>query len=124
MKKDGKVTFAGIILMLILFYIGYAVVMLISTSLMQSQIENEVKDSLGLVRGVELTNDMAYETIKEVLLKNDIIFNEKDKGIVEVTIDRKAGKIFYYFRYEVETNFIFFKHKKTVEVKDEMRGYA
>ena len=110
MKKDGKITFGGIILMLI--------------SLMQSQIENEVTDSLGLVRGVDLTSDMACETIREVLKKNDVIFDEKNKGIVEVTIDRKAGKMFYYFRYEVETNFIFFKNKKTVEVKDEMRSYG
>ncbi len=124
MKKDGKITFGGIILMLIIFYGGYAAVMLISTSLMQSQIENEVTDSLGLVRGVDLTSDMACETIREVLKKNDVIFNEKNKGIVEVTIDRKAGKMFYYFRYEVETNFIFFKNKKTVEVKDEMRSYG
>jgi len=124
MKKDGKITFGGIILMLIIFYGGYAAVMLISTSLMQSQIENEVTDSLGLVRGVDLTSDMACETIREVLKKNDVIFDEKNKGIVEVTIDRKAGKMFYYFRYEVETNFIFFKNKKTVEVKDEMRSYG
>ena len=124
MKKDGKITFGGIILMLIIFYGGYAAVMLISTSLMQSQIENEVTDSLGLVRGVDLTSDMACETIREVLKKNDVIFDEKNKGIVEVTIDRKAGKMFYYFRYEVETNLIFFKNKKTVEVKDEMRSYG
>ena len=124
MKKDGKITFGGILLMLIILYGGYAAVMLISTSLMQSQIENEVKESLGFVRGANLTDERAYDTIKNILLKNDIIFDEKNKGAVDVTVDRRAGKISYSFRYEVEINFIFFKHRKAVEVKEEMRNYG
>ncbi len=124
MKKDGKITFGGILLMLIILYGGYAAVMLISTSLMQSQIKNEVKESLGYIRGATLTNEMACDAIKDILLKKDVIFDEKDQGAVDVTIDRKAGKILYYFRYDVEINFIFFKHKKTVEAKEEMRSYG
>jgi hypothetical protein len=124
MKKDGKFTFGGFIFILIIFYGGYAAVMLISTSLMQSQIENEVVESLGFIRGANLSNEKAYDAIKSILLKKDIIFNEKEKGTIDVTIDRKVGKILYYFRYEVEINFIFFKHRKAVEVRNEMQNYG
>jgi hypothetical protein len=124
MKQDGKFTFGGFILILIILYGGYAAIMLISTSLMQSQIENEVTEALGFRRGAALTNERAYEAIKDILLKKDVIFDEKDQGAVDVTVDRRGGKILYYFRYDVEINFIFFKHRKTVEVKDEMRNYG
>lgn len=124
MKQKGKITFTGFIFLLLILYGGYAAIQLISASLMESQIENEVKDTMGFIRGADLTEEKAYKAIKDILQKNDVIFDEKKKGALEVRIDRRAGKIFYHFMYDVEVNLIFFKQRRTVEVKHEMRNYA
>jgi hypothetical protein len=124
MKQNGKITFTGFILLLLILYGGFAAVKLISASLMETQIENEVKDTLGFIRGAALTEEKAYKAIKDILQKNDVIFDEKKKGAIEVRIDRRAGKLEYNFKYDVEVNLIFFKQRRTVEVKNEMRTYA
>jgi hypothetical protein len=124
MKQKGKITFTGFVFLLLILYGGFAAVQLISASLMDSQIENEVKDTIGFIRGADLTEEKAYKAIKDILQKNKIIFDEKKKGALELRIDRSAGKIFYHFRYDVEINLIFFKQRRTVEVKNEMRNYA
>ena len=124
MKQNGKITFTGFIFLLLILYGGFAAVKLISASLMETQIENEVKDTLGFIRGAALTEEKAYKAIKDILQKNDVIFDEKKKGAIEVRIDRRAGKLIYNFKYDVEVNLIFFKQRRTVEVKHEMRTYA
>jgi hypothetical protein len=124
MKQKGKITFTGFIFLLLILYGGFAAVQLISASMMESQIENEVHDTIGFIRGADLTEEKAYEAIKNILQKNKIIFDEKKNGALVVRIDHREGKIFYHFIYDVEVNLIFFKHRRTVEVKNEMRNYG
>ncbi|MCP5104820.1 MAG: hypothetical protein GY950_15650 [bacterium] len=123
-KQDGKLNITNLILIIVIFYGGYAGIKLLSASLMESQIENEIVDMFGVYRGPDFTEEMAREQIRKILLKNDIIFEEKDDNAVEVEIDTKAGKIFYYFKYEIETDLLFFKKRKTVEVEEEVRSYG
>ncbi len=124
MKEKGKITVTGFIFLLLILYGGFAAVQLISASMMETQIENEVHDTIGFIRGADLTEDKAYEAIKNILQKNKVIFDEKKNGALVVRIDRREGKISYQFMYDVEVNLIFFKHRRTVEVKNEMRNYG
>ena len=123
MKQEGKFNLAGLLIMAVLFYGGYALVKMISASLMESQIENEVVDTFGVMRGADLTDDQAVKAIRDILLRNDIIFDEQDTGAIEVEIVKQEGKIYYYFKYEVETDYLFFKKRKVVEVDEEMQSF-
>jgi len=124
MKQEGKFNFTGFLMIVIIVYGAYALVKIISTSLMQSQIENEIVDTFGLMRGADFDEEKAVKVIRDVLMKNDVIFNERDSGAVDVEIKPQEGKIYYYYRYEVETDFLFFKKKKVVEVDHEMQSYG
>lgn len=124
MKQEGKFNFTGFLMIVIIFYGGYALVKIISTSLMQSQIENEIIDTFGLMRGADFNEDKAVKVIRDILMKNDVIFDEQDSGAVDVEIKPQEGKIYYYYKYEVETDFLFFKKKKVVEVDHEMQSYG
>lgn len=123
-KQDGKLTITGLIAIIVIFYGAYAGIKLLSASLMESQIENEIVDMFGLFRGPDMTEERGREEIRKILLKKDIIFEERDDNAVEVEIDTKAGKIYYYYKYEIETDLLFFKKRKTVEVDHEMRSYG
>lgn len=123
MKQEGKFNLAGLLILAILFYGGYALIKMISTSLMQSQIENEVVDTFGVIRGSDLTERDAVKAIRDILLRNDVIFDERDEGAVDVEIHTQKGKIYYYFKYEVETDYLFFKKRQVVEVDEEMQSF-
>lgn len=124
MKQEGKFNFTGFLMIVIIVYGAYALIKIISTSLMESQIENEIVDTFGLMRGADFDDEKAAKVIRDILMKNDVIFDEHDSGAVDVQIKKQEGKIYYYYRYEVETDFLFFKKKKVVEVDHDMQSYG
>lgn len=121
-KEQGKLNFTGLFMLAIVFYGGYAAVKFISVNLMVSQIENEIVDRFGEFRGSDFTEEQAMQKIRDILSGKDIIFNPDDSSAVDVEI--KQGKIIYYYKFEVETDYLFFKKKKVVEVEKEMRSYG
>ena len=121
-KQQGKMNITGLLLLVIIFYGGYVAVKLISASMTETQIEKEVVEELALYRSSDLTDEEAMKHIRNVIGKHDVIFDD-EKGSVDVQIDRKAGKIFYYYKYGMEVNLIFWTKEKTVEVEDEIRSY-
>lgn len=123
-KEQGKLNFTGLLMMAIVFYGGFAAVKFISVSLMVSQIENEIVDRFGEFRGSDFTEEQAMQKIRDILAGKAVIFNPDDPAAVDVQIDPKQGKIFYYYKFEVETDYLFFKNKKVVEVDKEMRSYG
>jgi hypothetical protein len=123
-KEQGKLNFTGLLMLAIVIYGGFAAVKYISTNLMVSQIENEIVDDFGLKRGADFTEEEAMQAIRDILSRKDIIFNPDDPTAVDVQIDRTKGKIFYYYKFEVETDYLFFKTKKVVEVENEMGSYG
>ena len=123
-KEQGKLNFTGLLMLAIVFYGGYAAVKYISTNLMVSQIENEIVDDFGLKRGSDFTEEQAIQSIREILSRKDVIFNPDDPDAVDVQIIPKQGKIIYYYKFEVEVDYLFFKKKKVVEVENEMRSYG
>ena len=56
-------------------------------------------------------------------MKKDIIFDEKDEGSVDVILDRQKGRIEFYYKYEIVTDFLFFKKREIIEVEDAMANY-
>lgn len=121
-KQQGKMNITGLLLLVIIFYGGYVAVKLISASMTETQIEKEVLEELATYRGSDLTEEEAMKHVRDVIGKHDVIFDD-EKGSVDVQIDRKAGKIFYYYKYGMEVNLIFWTKEKTVEVEDEIRSY-
>jgi hypothetical protein len=122
-KQQGKMNITGLLILVVIFYGGYAAVKLITASMTETQIEKEVVERLAMYRDSDLTDEEAMKHIREVLGKHDVILDEKEDGAVDVQIDRKAGKIFYYYKYGIEVDLIFWTKKKTVEVDSEIRSY-
>lgn len=114
--------FTGLLILVIIFYGGYVAVKLISASMTETQIEKEVVERLAMYRSTDLTDEDAMKHIREVIGKHDVIFDDEQGG-VDVQIDRKGGKIFYYYKYGMEVDLIFWTKEKTVEVDSEIRSY-
>ena len=121
-KQQGRMNITGLLIVVIIFYGSFVAIKLISASMMETQIEKEVVETLGIYRGADLTEEDAIKHVRDVIAQHDVIFDKKE-GAVDVQIDAKSGKIFYYYKYGVEVNLIFWTKKKTVEVEDEIRSY-
>jgi len=121
MNEKGKITIGGLIMLLVVIYGAYAAFIYLGSKIEKSQIANEVMDTIGLFRGADFTPEKGREAIKEILFKHDVIFTEDHEGLVEVQINNQM--IEYYFTYEIEMDFLFFKKKMIVETEDKMRSY-
>ncbi len=62
--------------------------------------------------------------IRQILLKKDVIFDEGKEGEVDVILNTEKQLIKYYFRYEVEINYLLFKSRRVFEIEDEMPSYS
>lgn len=122
-QQQGKINFTGFIMILIVVYGGYAAVKLISASLSETQIRKEVIDTLGTMRGADFSADEGTKAVRDILRRNGVIFDEESGSIASVTLDRQHGNLTYYYKYNVEVDLLFFKKKKTVELKEEMKSY-
>ena len=123
-KQTGRINFTGLIMLFIIFYGGYAVVKLIITSTTNTQIRKDVIDTLGTMRGADFSEEEGENAIRNVLLKYDsIIFDENDENAIDVKLDRNKGTITFTYRYNTETNLLFFKQRKNVVVKEGMKSY-
>lgn len=119
MNQKGKITITSLIILLMIVYGVFVAVKLVSASIQDTQIAKEVKDKVGYLRNSSnVSADKIQEEIIEILLKKDIIFNKDDNAAVSVEIDRATLRIHYYYKYGIETDLIFFKKKRQVEVRD------
>ncbi len=121
MNEKGKITISGLILLLLIVYGAYASFIFLGARIEKSQISNEVKDTIGMYRGGDFTPAKGEVAIREILNKRDIIFTEAHEEQVSVQINRKT--IEYYYTYEIEMDFLFFKKKMIVEDEGQMRSY-
>lgn len=120
MNQKGKITFGQLIFLLLLLYAVFAGIKHFSTVFEKSQIEKEVFDTIGVARGGTFSEEEGYNAIRNILSKKSIIFDEKDEGAIKVTLNQETGRIEFYYSYEIETDFIFFKKREFIEVEDEM----
>lgn len=122
-KQQGKISFTGFIMILIIIYGGYAAVKLISASLTDTQIRKETIDTLGTMRGADFSVEEGTEAIRKIILKSGVILDEENGGEVSVKLDQEHGNLTYHYKYDVEVNLLFFKQKRTVNLTEEMKSY-
>lgn len=122
-KQQGEINFTGFIMILIVIYGAYAAIKLISASLSETQIRKEVIDTLGTMRGADFSAEDGTKAVREILMRNGIVFDENSGSEAIVTIDRQRGDLRYYYKYNVEVDLLFFKKKKTVEIDEDMKSY-
>jgi hypothetical protein len=118
-RQKGKITFLGMIVFLIMALAAFMAFKYIVGSIDKKQIRIEVIDSLGSIRGAQLTDALVRETIERIL-------NEKSVKPMEIYSDlgRSKGKIYFLFKYEMSINYLLFKHNEIVEVEDEIDNYG
>lgn len=121
MKQQGKINFTGLIMILIIVYGGYAAVKLIVSNAMETQIRKEVIDTLGTLRGADFSETDAASAIRDILLDHNVNFDEDTA--VNVSLNKTKGTITFNYVYDEEINFIFFKKKKIVNVKEGLKSY-
>ncbi|MCX6583853.1 MAG: hypothetical protein NT166_27065 [Candidatus Aminicenantes bacterium] len=122
-KQQGRVNFTGLIMILLVVYGGYAAVKLISASLSETQIRKEVIDTLGTMRGADFSAEEGTKAVREILMKNGIVFDEESGNEANVRLDRQHGNLTFSYKYNVEVDLLFFKKKKTVNLTEEMKSY-
>lgn len=123
MRQQGKINFTGLIMLFIIVYGGYAAVKLIVSNAMETQIRKEVIDTLGTMRGADFSESDGIAAIKDIMQNHSVIFDEEKANAVNVTLNKNKGTITFYYTYDEEINFIFFKKKKTVKVKEGLKSY-
>lgn len=121
MNQKGKITIGGLIFLLIIIYGAYAAFVYLGARVEKSQIANEVKDSIGMHRGGDFSAQKGEEVIRDILYRKDIIFTDEHASQVSVEINRQT--IVYYYTFDIEMDFLFFKKIMVVENEDNMRSY-
>jgi len=124
MKDSGKITFGGFIFLLLIVYGGFVAVKLIGAKYMQSQIENEVFDEMGIIRGGGFTSEKGEKAILDILLEHKCVVFDKKQDVIEVTIERKKNMIKYRFEYKIKSDLILFKKIRSVKGSNEIRNYG
>ena len=124
MKQEGSINFTGLIMLFIIFYGGFAAIKFIAAGATDTQIKKEVIDTLGTMRGADFSENEGVKAVRDVLLEHDsIIFDEYDDNAVSVKLDRNKGRITFFYKYDVELNLLFFKKRRTVDVKEVVKSY-
>jgi hypothetical protein len=124
MNNKGKLTFTGILVIILILYGSFAAVQIITAKLTEDEISKKVKDRLGRERRFSLTDSEAEDFIYEVLsTQKGIIFGENEEDSISVTIDLDNKTIHYSFDYGIETDLIFFKKLRRIRVDDSIRSY-
>ena len=123
-SKSGKSTTINLILLAIVFYGGFALVKHLGANFTARGIASEVKERIALDRGADFTEAKGMDFIRQILKGKDVIFDERKEGEVDVILNNEKQRIEYYFRYEVEINFLLFKSRRVFEIEDEMPSYS
>ena len=124
MNQKGKISFFGILTIFIVFYGAFAAIKIVSANITENQVKKTIKDRIGLERGHGFTEEKGREIILEILLKNsDIVFDPKEEGVVDLTIDDEKKLIIYYYEYELVTDLLFFKKIKKVSYEADMNSF-
>ena len=116
-QQNGRMTVISLLITLILVYGGFAAYKFLSTYFANKDLNKEVHDTLGTVRGGGFTGERAEEILTEIL---------KKKGIapLEVVVKLGEGKLVYHYKFEQTTDYLLFQKKEVVDVTEEMEAYG
>ncbi|MCP5048783.1 MAG: hypothetical protein GY940_16550 [bacterium] len=141
--QSGKIRFSSILIVLAIIYGAFVAVKIIATNVMPGQIRVDITDRIGILRGPSFTVEDGIKIVKDVLRENGVLeseYDDADEGVahddtetsagrqylnqrIDVRLNEKTTMVEFSLTYEYETNFLFFKQKKTYEVKGEVQNY-
>ncbi|MBN1197454.1 MAG: hypothetical protein JXA62_08620 [Candidatus Aminicenantes bacterium] len=120
----GKSSLLNLILVVLVVYGAFALVKHLGAGFQSRSIAAQVKDRLALERGAGFTAQKGEAVIREILNREGVILDEEGEGEVEVIINNDRQMIEYFFRYEVDVDFLLFKQRRIFQVEEEIRSYS
>ncbi len=118
-RQSGKSTLFNLILFVVVCYGGYATFKYLEAGSTKKQIKKDVYDTLGVIRGSELTPEKAREAILKVMTSHNV---DRDSGTAQVEVS--AGKITYEIAYSLTVDYLLFKKVEQVNVRTTMDNYG
>ncbi len=145
-RQSGKINIVGLLMIVVVFYIGFVVVKIISANMTKSQIKTSIINDIGQIRGPELTVEACENVIWNVLISNGISeYGDEvpdadgkttvDKSTatsgvpvypgpqMDVTINKKDSTVHFRVTYRHINNLLLFKQKKIFEVEGDVQNY-
>lgn len=116
-QQKGRMTFISLLITIILVYGGFAAFKYLRSYFAKKDLNKEVHDTLGVVRGGGFTGDKAEEVINGILRKDGFT-------PIEVSVQMAEGTITYHYKFELTTDYLFFKNRETVDVSEQMDTYG
>ncbi len=152
MKRDGKMNFTGILIILIICYGAFVAYKFIMVRVEKAEIKTDVVNQLGTMRGQDFTIDAGVEAIYKIL-KEQGIANETERIRVETDGDdgpttsflndndddaskappriiislryaESKSKLIISIKYDTVVDLIFFKTKQDVDIEEDVLTYS
>jgi len=115
--QKGKITILNIIVFCIMVLAALMAFKYVANGVDKKQIKKEIFDTIGVLRGSQLTEVKVREIIDQVL-------NKRSLQPLEVFSEFKSnGKIYFSYKYKISVNYLLFKRTEIVAVEDEMNNY-
>lgn len=145
----GSMKFSTILILVVLFYAGFATVKILSANIMRGQIKTDIIDQMGYLRGPDFTVSGGEDVIRNTLKKHGVLdedyedenyednydYENDEKAMgstdpkdyrghgITVNLNDKKSVITFHLRYKYTTDFIFFKKEKVYDVQGEVQNY-
>ena len=116
--QKGKITFLSVIAFCILALAALMAFKYFVNVIEKKEIKKEIFDTMGVFRGVQLTEAKIREIVDEVLVKRSL------QPLEIFTEFKSHGIIHFSYKYEIRINYLLFKHNEIVAVEDEMENYG
>lgn len=152
MKREGKMNFTGIFIILIICYGAFVAYKFIMVRVEKAEIKTDVVNQLGTMRGQDFTIDAGVEAIYKIL-KEQGIANETERIRVETDGDdgpttsflndsdddaskvppriiislkyaESKSKLIISIKYNTVVDLIFFKTKQDVDIEEDVLTYS
>ena len=116
-QQKGRMTIVSFLITIVLVYGGFAGYKFLKNYFLKKDLNKEVHDTLGTVRGGRFTGEQGEEVLNGIL---------KKKGIVpiEVSVHIKEENLVYHYKFELTTDYLFFKNREMVDVSEQMEAYG
>ncbi len=145
-RQRGKIRFGTVLIIVLIVYGAFVAVKIISATLANGQIKNEIIDKIGINRGTRFTTEKIDKIILDILIAHKVVSPDEEvepedaqvdgterEGLeyedlvnaprIDVQINKQKALITFFVAYAIEIDLILFKQKKVFEIEDEMRTF-
>lgn len=111
-KESGRSALSNLIWLIVVVYAAFALFQFISSTMQKSKIRGEIVNRVGYM----------YQNQSESVIQNAVITILKEHNVdyVDVKITRTVTRADVYVSYEMETNYLFTRHRELVEFSKTM----